>query len=99
MFSDIKKDLKINIINIKGKCPVYQVGQSFYVKDGLGIKMLTSKGVEVVIITGRKSKVVEYRAKELGIRQVWQGINDKRALCRQIIGEKGLRSCPHEYLP
>ena len=64
--------------------------KSFDVKDGLGLKMLMSTGVEVVIITGRKSTVVEYRAKELGIGEVWQGIKDKRALSRKIIEEKGL---------
>ncbi|MBW2203169.1 MAG: HAD-IIIA family hydrolase [Deltaproteobacteria bacterium] len=64
--------------------------KSFDVKDGLGLKMLMSTGVEVVIITGRKSMVVEHRAKELGIGEVWQGIKDKGALSRKIIEEKGL---------
>jgi len=65
--------------------------KSFNVKDGLGLKMLMSTGIEVVIITGRKSMVVEHRAKELGIDEVWQGIIDKKALCKRIIGEKGLK--------
>ena len=65
--------------------------KSFDVKDGLGLKMLMSTGIEVVIITGRKSAVVEHRAKELGIDQVWQGIEDKESLCKRIIGEKGFR--------
>lgn len=65
--------------------------KSFNVKDGLGLKMLMSAGIEVVIITGRKSMVVEHRAKELGIDEVWQGIKDKKALCKKIIGEKGLK--------
>ena len=64
--------------------------KSFDVKDGLGLKMLMSTGIEVVIITGRKSMVVEHRAKELGIDEVWQGIKDKGALSRKIIEEKGL---------
>jgi len=65
--------------------------KSFSVKDGLGLRILMSKGIEVIIITGRKSMVVEHRAKELGIDEVWQGIKDKRALCKKIIGEKGLK--------
>jgi len=64
--------------------------KSFNVKDGLGLKIIMSAGIEVVLITGRKSMVVEHRAKELGIDEVWQGIKDKRALCKKIIGEKGL---------
>ena len=65
--------------------------KSFNVKDGLGLKILMSAGIEVVIITGRKSMVVEHRAKELGIEKVYQGIADKGKLCREIIGEKGLK--------
>jgi 3-deoxy-D-manno-octulosonate 8-phosphate phosphatase (KDO 8-P phosphatase) len=65
--------------------------KSFNVKDGLGLKMLMSAGIDVVIITGRKSMVVEHRAKELGIDEVWQGIKDKKALCKKIIREKRLK--------
>jgi len=65
--------------------------KSFSVKDGLGLKMLMSTGIKVVIITGRKSTVVAHRAKELGIDQVWQGVDDKKALCKKIIREKGLQ--------
>jgi len=65
--------------------------KSFNVKDGLGLKILMSTGIEVVIITGRKSMVVEHRAKELGINEVWQGIKDKKTLCKKIIEEKGLK--------
>lgn len=45
----------------------------FNVKDGHGIKMLQRHGIEVGIITGRTSKVVELRALELGISLVYQG--------------------------
>jgi len=45
----------------------------FNVKDGHGIKMLQRYGIEVGIITGRTSKVVDFRAKELGIDLVYQG--------------------------
>lgn len=44
----------------------------FHVRDGHGIKMLIRAGIEVAIITGRFSKVVERRARELGIREVFQ---------------------------
>lgn len=44
----------------------------FYVRDGHGIKMLSRIGVKVAIITGRYSKVVERRAHELGITEIYQ---------------------------
>jgi 3-deoxy-D-manno-octulosonate 8-phosphate phosphatase (KDO 8-P phosphatase) len=45
----------------------------FNVKDGHGIKMLQRHGIDVGIITGRTSVVVDIRAKELGITLVYQG--------------------------
>jgi len=45
--------------------------------DGHGLKMLKSSGVELAIITGRSSRCVELRAKNLGITHLYQGIQDK----------------------
>lgn len=45
----------------------------FNVKDGHGIKMLQRHGIQVGIITGRTSLVVDIRARELGIDLVYQG--------------------------
>jgi YrbI family 3-deoxy-D-manno-octulosonate 8-phosphate phosphatase len=63
--------------------------KSFDVKDGYGLKLLMSDGIEVVIITGRRSRVVAHRARELGIREVYQGISDKRPICRRLIEKRG----------
>jgi 3-deoxy-D-manno-octulosonate 8-phosphate phosphatase (KDO 8-P phosphatase) len=56
--------------------------------DGHGLKMLKGSGVELAIITGRSSRVVECRAKNLGIDIVHQGAHDKlavyEALCREL---------------
>ena len=56
--------------------------------DGHGLKMLKGSGVELAIITGRDSRVVEHRAKNLGIEIVHQGAHDKltvyQALCREL---------------
>ena len=65
--------------------------KTFDVKDGQGLKMLMSSGVEVAIISGRKSPVLEHRAKDLGVVALYQGVDDKRTLCRQLIEEKGLQ--------
>ena len=86
--------LDVDGVLTDGRITINEKGEevkSFNVKDGLGLKILMSTGIEVVIITGRKSMVVKHRAKELGIDEVWQGIKDKRMLCKKIIGEKGLK--------
>ncbi len=57
----------------------------FHVRDGHGIKMIGRAGIKVAIITGRKSKVVEIRAKELGITEVYQKIFKKSVVFEKLI--------------
>ncbi len=64
--------------------------KAFYVRDGHGIKMLRDAGVEVGIVTGRRSTIVKIRARELGIVLVYQGVHDKVALWCVICDERGL---------
>jgi len=77
--------------------------KSFNVKDGLGLRLLIAGGIEVVIITGRKSGALEHRARDLGIEEVYQGVSDKRALCKRLMSEKGIRKqevgCMGDDLP
>ncbi|MDQ6955454.1 MAG: HAD-IIIA family hydrolase [Mariprofundaceae bacterium] len=47
--------------------------KAFNVRDGHGLKLLQRTGIEVAILTGRTSKVVEHRARELGIQYIIQG--------------------------
>ncbi|MBF0329400.1 MAG: HAD-IIIA family hydrolase [Nitrospirae bacterium] len=61
----------------------------FNVRDGHGIKMLQRHGVQVAIITGRSSKVVERRAKELGITEVYQKCHKKAVALEDIIFKTG----------
>lgn len=51
----------------------------FDVRDGHGVKLLREAGVEVAILSARRSPIVERRAAELGITQVIQGAADKGA--------------------
>ena len=62
----------------------------FSVLDGMGIKLLQKAGVEVAILSSRKSKVVELRAKELGIEKVVQGELEKFKAFQLILKEKSL---------
>ncbi|WP_243009259.1 HAD hydrolase family protein [Clostridium sp. AM58-1XD] len=59
--------------------------KAFNVKDGLGIKKLIEVGIIPVIITGRQSKVVVKRAKELGIKYVYQNAGNKIAALDSFI--------------
>ncbi len=65
--------------------------KAFNVKDGLGLKMLMSSGLEVVIVTGRRSQALAHRSKELGIEEVYQGVEDKNTVCQQLKKTKDLK--------
>lgn len=55
-----------------------EVMKVFNIKDGCGIHdILIPAGITPVIITGRSSKILENRCKELGIENLHQGIRNK----------------------
>ncbi len=64
--------------------------KAFHVRDGHGIKMLIRAGVDVAIITGRKSDVVLKRAEELGIKHVYQRSFNKLESLDEIRGLVGV---------
>lgn len=59
--------------------------KAFNSRDGHGMKMLQQSGVTIAIITGRTSKVVEYRMQSLGIEHVYQGQLDKRHAFAELL--------------
>ncbi len=59
--------------------------KKFHVRDGHGIKMLNKAGIKVAVITGRKSKVVQRRAEELGITDLYQGVFKKSAIYESLL--------------
>ncbi|AGB42290.1 3-deoxy-D-manno-octulosonate 8-phosphate phosphatase, YrbI family [Halobacteroides halobius DSM 5150] len=57
----------------------------FHVQDGMGIKLAQEAGIKTAIITGRESKLVERRADELEIDQVYQNIDDKLGVFTSLL--------------
>jgi len=70
----------------------------FHVRDGHGIKMLMLAGVHVALITGRQSQVVEKRADELGIRDVFQKCYDKKIAYDELIRKYSLDDSEIAYV-
>lgn len=66
----------------------------FYSRDGHGMKMLQYTGVEIGIITGRASRVVSHRMRNLGITHVYQGQKIKLPAYENLLGKLELQ--PHE---
>jgi len=61
--------------------------KAFNIKDGLMIKSWNALGKKSAIITGRHSKIVEKRAKELDIEFIRQGIKNKAEELQKIMKE------------
>lgn len=64
--------------------------KNFDVKDGHGIKILMRYGIDVILVTGRKSTVVEHRARDLGIGEVHQGVTNKLEISDTILRNRSL---------
>lgn len=55
-----------------------EIMKAFSVKDGAGIHdILLPGGIIPIIITGRRSRIVENRCREIGIKDIYQGVSNK----------------------
>lgn len=61
----------------------------FHVRDGSAIARARAAGIEVALLSGRASPAVCRRARELGIREVHQGVRDKAAALRALARRRG----------
>lgn len=72
-----------------------EIMKAFNVKDGYAIAhMLPEMRIIPVIITGRESKIVENRAKELKIIELHQGVQNKLEKLKEV--EKKYNVTPEE---
>ncbi len=62
----------------------------FHVRDGHGIKLIMAAGVQVAALSGRRSAALGARMRELGVRHVVQGCQDKVAALRRLTRRLGL---------
>lgn len=73
-------------------------GKSFHVRDGQGLRSLQDAGVQVAIITGRRSAAVEHRARELGITELHQGIGEKGSVWAAVQARLGVPPSACAYM-
>lgn len=59
--------------------------KAFNILDGLGLKMLAASGIVTALLSGRKSKMVALRAKEIGIAHLMQGVDDKLEVYHRLL--------------
>ena len=65
--------------------------KTFHTHDGVGIRLSQKSGIEVGVITGRKSGAVQHRCTELGMTEIHQGNWQKLPVFEEILSRRGLR--------
>ena len=64
--------------------------KTFNTHDGHGIRLLQHYGIQVGIITGRTSKALEHRMRDLDVAHVYQGVIDKHSVYANLLKELNL---------
>jgi len=72
--------------------------KTFNSLDGHGIRMLLDCGIEIAVITGRNSGIVNHRMNELGVRHIYQGYRDKLQAYEKLLQDTGLESGQTAYV-
>ena len=72
--------------------------KAFHATDGLGLRLLMDAGVKVALLSGRRSAIVDRRARELGIDRVVQGSGDKLAAIYELGTELGVEPATMAYM-
>lgn len=68
-----------------------EIIKAFNIRDGYAIcHLLPQYGIEPVVMTGRKSLIVEKRCGELGIQRVYQNCKNKKNKLLEIAKDKGM---------
>lgn len=105
-FYDRAKHIKLAIFDVDGVLTdgsLYlsddgQELKAFNSLDGHGLKMLKQTGVELAIITGRISKLVPQRAKNLGITHLYQGVENKLEAYQHLLDTLQLETSAVAYM-
>jgi 3-deoxy-D-manno-octulosonate 8-phosphate phosphatase (KDO 8-P phosphatase) len=65
--------------------------KAFSAHDGHGIKLLAAAGIAVALLSGRRSKAVAVRARELAIKRVFQGVDNKLSVFEKLLKKERLK--------
>ncbi|OWY37316.1 phenylphosphate carboxylase subunit delta [Xenophilus sp. AP218F] len=72
--------------------------KSFYVQDGLGLRLLQSTGVKLAIISGRADACVEHRARALRIDYYYGGVSNKQEALADLLAKAGVTAAECAFI-
>ncbi|NUZ11808.1 3-deoxy-manno-octulosonate-8-phosphatase KdsC [Pseudoalteromonas sp. McH1-7] len=72
--------------------------KAFNTKDGFGIKALVNCGIEVAVITGRHSQIVQQRMTSLNVTHIYQGQENKLVAYEALKTQLNLKDADIAYI-
>lgn len=72
--------------------------KAFHTRDGFGVKAVINAGIDVAVITGRKSQIVNNRMTALGVPYIFQGQDNKLIAYEQLLEQLGLEPTQVAYI-
>lgn len=64
--------------------------KAFYTRDGHAMVLIQRTGIDIGIITGRRSNLVKKRMQDLKVKHLYQGVPDKLPTFEKLIAELGI---------
>ena len=100
------QDIKALVLDVDGtltdgKIYMSENGEfmkAFCIKDGYAVARLQTHGIMPIIITGRVSKIVEHRCREMKIQQIYQGVEDKNKKLEEVCVKLGISVSQCAYI-
>jgi 3-deoxy-D-manno-octulosonate 8-phosphate phosphatase (KDO 8-P phosphatase) len=72
--------------------------KSFYIQDGLGLKLLMCAGIEVAVITGSNHPMIAHRMRQLDIKHYFVGQTNKQQAYQDIKNTLNLHDDEFAYI-
>ncbi len=103
---DKAKNIKLVILDVDGVMTDGRIviddngveTRNFDIKDGMGVVVMMMSGVEVAIITSKKSGAVRHRAEELKIKRFHEGIRKKTEPYEEMLKEMNITDAEVAYV-
>lgn len=72
--------------------------KAFHTRDGFGIKAIIRHQIDVAVITGRRSEIVENRMQQLNVRYIFQGQENKQDAFTKLLTQAGVSAKQCAYI-
>ena len=100
------KQIKLLILDVDGVLTngqIYLMPDGGEIKvfnslDGHGIKCIQRQGIEVAVISGRKSTACEKRMQELNVKHIFLGIHEKLPVFEKLIADLNITKMQCAYV-